>query len=232
MKLSNKDQIPIDKLVEEQTVARLIIKNSLNDKLRAHLITVIATDDDCYPNSINDALSLISTFAKTKKELAAEDAVVSYHVAADVPDDINDVDITIDDDNETNSSPDNVIDDNNHITDDVVDTEEDLNEEPHGNRVSFSATVMAAVINEATTDADADRFLRPSFAELQDVDDVNDDNEPDVVCCAHVIDTFGDYELDDEGDEPQFVMMLMTKPNCRMKEFEQTVRPSLAILIP
>jgi hypothetical protein len=156
MKLSNKDQIPIDKLVEEQTVARLIIKNSLNDKLRAHLITVIATDDDCYPNSINDALSLISTFAKTKKELAAEDAVVSYHVAADVPDDINDVDITIDDDNETNSNPDNGIDDNNHITDDVVDTEEDLNEEPHGNRVSFSATVMAAVINEATTDAEAD----------------------------------------------------------------------------
>jgi hypothetical protein len=51
LNLLDTEQIPIDKLVKEHTVARLIVKNSLNNKLRAHLVTV------CYPNSISDALS-------------------------------------------------------------------------------------------------------------------------------------------------------------------------------
>jgi hypothetical protein len=88
MALPDKEQLPIDKLVKERTVARLIVKNSLNDKLQTHLLTVVVTGDDCYPNSVNDALSILSTFAKTKKESAAEDATVSYHEATQEEDPI------------------------------------------------------------------------------------------------------------------------------------------------
>jgi hypothetical protein len=73
----------IDDIVKQRTVARLIVKNSLNDKLRAHLITVFATGDECYPNTVRDALSFLTTFVKTKKEVAAEDAMVSYHETAE-----------------------------------------------------------------------------------------------------------------------------------------------------
>jgi hypothetical protein len=38
------------------------------------------------------------------------------------------------------------------------------------------------------------------------VDDVYEDNEPNLVCYAHIAaDTNDEYELDDEGDEPMFV---------------------------
>jgi hypothetical protein len=55
-------------------------------------------------------------------------------------------------------------------------------------RVAFDATVMASIITEATQDADEDQFLGSSFAQLQDVGDAYQDDEPDVVCYAHVID--------------------------------------------
>jgi hypothetical protein len=62
-------------------------------------------------------------------------------------------------------------------------------EDTNHNRVTFNATVMAAVIAEATGEADDDQFLEGNFTQLQDVDDVYDDDEPDIVICAHVINT-------------------------------------------
>jgi hypothetical protein len=47
-----------------------------------------------------------------------------------------------------------------------------------------------------------DQFLGASFAQLQEVDDVYEDNEPDIVCCAHVV----DLEKDNGIDVPEFVM--------------------------
>jgi hypothetical protein len=48
---------------------------------------------------------------------------------------------------------------------------------------------MASIIAEATTEADDDQFIGASFAQLQDVDDVYEDDEPDLVVCAHIIDS-------------------------------------------
>jgi hypothetical protein len=61
---------------------------------------------------------------------------------------------------------------------------------------------MASVINEATAEADEDIFIGASFAQLQEVDDVYEDNEPGVVCCAHVV----DLENDNGVDIPEFVI--------------------------
>jgi hypothetical protein len=74
-------------------------------------------------------------------------------------------------------------DDDNGIVKETVDGNEDNN-----NHVTFNASVMATIISEATADFDDDQFFGASFAQLQDVDDVYDDDEPDVVCCAHIID--------------------------------------------
>jgi hypothetical protein len=51
------------------------------------------------------------------------------------------------------------------------------------------------------------------------VDDAYDDDEPDLVCCAHVVDTAGGYELDDEGDEPLFV----SKANNNAEEHNKRI---------
>jgi hypothetical protein len=56
------------------------------------------------------------------------------------------------------------------------------------NHVTFSATVMAGIISKATAEADEDQFLGANFAQLQEVEDVYHDDEPDVVCYAHIID--------------------------------------------
>jgi hypothetical protein len=61
---------------------------------------------------------------------------------------------------------------------------------------------MASVITEATADIDEDQFTGASFAQLQDVDDVNEDNEPDLVCCAHIVDMANGNGV----DVPDFVM--------------------------
>jgi hypothetical protein len=60
---------------------------------------------------------------------------------------------------------------------------------------------MAAIIEEATANADDDQFIGASFTQLQDVDDVYEDNEPDIVCCAHVV----DIENDNGTNIPNFV---------------------------
>jgi hypothetical protein len=100
-------------------VARLIGKNSLNDRLRDHLITAFSTGDDCYPNTINDASSLLSTFIRTKKDSAAEDVVVSYHESIEQDDIIEDED-TIEDGDNMFDNYDNVDNDiNGDTTDDI-----------------------------------------------------------------------------------------------------------------
>jgi hypothetical protein len=175
LQLQKEDQTPIDALVKERTVARLIVKSSLNDRLRDHLITAFSTGDDCYPNTISDALSLLSTFVKAKKDTTAEDAVVSYHEVA------HEVDIA-DDNEDTCAVSDTEANDMNDVVYDCVkedDIESDADE--HGNHVQFSASVMAMVIAEATADAEEDQFIGASFAQLQDVEDVYEDDEPDIV---------------------------------------------------
>jgi hypothetical protein len=131
-------------------------------------------------------------FILTKKDSAAEDVVVSYHESTEQDDIIEDEDIIKDAD----SNIDNDI--NGDTPDDIKTTEE----ESHNNHATFNATVMALVINEATTEADEDIFIGASFAQLQEVDDVYEDNEPDIVCCAHVV----DLENDNGVDVPEFVM--------------------------
>jgi hypothetical protein len=60
---------------------------------------------------------------------------------------------------------------------------------------------MAAIIAEATAETELDQFVGASFALLQDVDDVYEDNEPDIVCYAHVV----DHKNDKGIDIPDFV---------------------------
>jgi hypothetical protein len=81
IKLPESKQSPIDELVKQRTVARLIVKNSLNKRLKEHLVTAYSTTkDECYPNTISDALSLLlSTFAKQGQDTTPVDAVASYH---------------------------------------------------------------------------------------------------------------------------------------------------------
>jgi hypothetical protein len=80
MKLPAIKQTLIDDLVEQRTVARLIVKNSLNKRLKQHLETAHSTTkEECYPDTISDALALLSTFATQGKDTPNDEAVVSYH---------------------------------------------------------------------------------------------------------------------------------------------------------
>jgi hypothetical protein len=53
----------------------------------------------------------------------------------------------------------------------------------------YAATVMASVIAEASAEANEDQFIGGSLTQLQDVDDAYEDDKPDVVVCAHIVDT-------------------------------------------
>jgi hypothetical protein len=186
--LSDDDQKPIDEIVKERTVGRLIIKNSLNEQLREYLIhTFSVNNNTCYPNTISDAVSLLSTFTKSTNATnitpSNEDAVVSYHESEDT--------VIYDDDSQPGiiecNDTDNIEHDANINKDDTG-----------GSRVTFDATVMAAVIAEATAEVD-EQFIGASFAQLQDVDDVYNKEEPDVVCCAHIVDNNNDNT--DQGED-------------------------------
>jgi hypothetical protein len=196
--LSDADQEPIDAIVKERTVARLIIKNSLNYNARAELVkTYSGNSNSCYPNTVSEALSLLVTFKMkpTNNNNRTEDeAIVSYHETADPVIEQED-DININDD--PHHSDLDVIknNDKDHL-DDAID-----NNNGNTRQITFSATVMASVINKATADAESDQFIGASFAQLQDVDDVYEDDESDIVCYAHVVDL-----EDDKGvDVPDFV---------------------------
>jgi hypothetical protein len=188
LNLSKENQAPIDALVKERTVARLIVKNSLNDRLRDHLQTSYSTTDDCYPNTINDALSLLSTFVKSTKDSTGDEAVVSYHETTD-DDGIIDCDDIVPEpiDNDNDQSNDNV---------DVSINEEETSQHHH---VSFDETVMASIIAEATAEDNNNQFIGASFGQLQDVEDAFEDDEPDVVCCAHI--HINDDEEEDDNYE-------------------------------
>jgi hypothetical protein len=136
LQLSADDQPPIDHVLKERTVARLIVKNSLNNRLHEHLMTSYSTTkDDCYPNTISDTLLLLSTFVKQSKDVPSEDAVVSYHESTPSADDDDNLSDPEDDDFECNDD----------TTDEEVVTDND-NKEVVDVHVTFSATVMAAVI--------------------------------------------------------------------------------------
>jgi hypothetical protein len=88
MLLSESEQEPIDDIVKARTVARLTIKNSLNDQLKQYLVQTFSVNNNtCYPNTRSDAISLLSTFAnvRTANDDASttEDVVVSYHKTKD-----------------------------------------------------------------------------------------------------------------------------------------------------
>jgi hypothetical protein len=191
MILSKAEQKPIDYIVQQRTVARLIIKNSLNEQLREYLVhTYSVNNNSCYPNTISDAVSLLSTFTKSptnnNNAVTPADAIVSYHETEeeDIIDDSDDVeDVPLIDATEG-------IDDD-HLNNDII----------QDKQVSFGASVMANVIAEASIAAEADQFFGASFAGLQDVDDVYEDDEPDLVCYAHVVDP----ENDNGIDVPDFV---------------------------
>jgi hypothetical protein len=73
---------------------------------------------------------------------------------------------------------------------------------------------MASVIAEATKEAINDQFIGASFGQLQDVDDVYEDDEPDLVCCAHILDNddvYGDHGI----DSPDFVIDANIKARSR-----------------
>jgi hypothetical protein len=208
--LSDAEQDPIDNIVKERIVARLIIKNSLNSNARAELMkTYSVNNNSCYPNTISEALSLLVTFKMepiTNNNRTEDEATVSYHEAVDP---VVEYDAVIDPDDDSIHT--------DHVND-IIDNDKSTENAP---RVRFDATVMASVINEATANADEDQFIGASFAQLQDVDDVYEDDEPDVVCCAHVA-----YELDDEGDEPIFV----TEANNNAELHNERVRSNRATI--
>jgi hypothetical protein len=180
MLLSETDQTPIDDIVKERTVARLIIKNSLNEQLKEYLVRTFSVNNNtCYPNNRSDAVSLLSTFANVRTvndNTSTEAAVVSYHEADDD---------SIEQDDEFDEE-DDVLEPTNDDIDDTVDTtEENDNVKQH---VTFNENVMAAIIAEATVDSEEDQFFGASFEQLQEVTDAYEDDEPDLVCYAHVID--------------------------------------------
>jgi hypothetical protein len=83
MLLSEDKQKPIDDIVKERTVGRLIIKKSLNEQLKEYLVhTYSVNNNSCYPNTISDAVSLLSTFTKApvinSTTPATKDAIVYF----------------------------------------------------------------------------------------------------------------------------------------------------------
>jgi hypothetical protein len=81
---------------------------------------------------------------------------------------------------------------------------------------------MASVIAEATADINEDQFIGASFAQLHDVGDVYEDNEPDLVCCAHIVDMANDNGV----DVPDFVM----DANIKAEEHNEMVRTRTATI--
>jgi hypothetical protein len=179
LQLPKDKQSPIDDLVQQRTVARLIMKNSLNTRLEKHLVTAFSTgDNNCYPNTFSDALSLLSTFVQTGRETSTEDAVLSYH-EADTENDIIDTDDSHEDD----------VDNSGTINDTMNDDIKEIETETSITRtVAFEVDVMATIIAEATADEGEDQFFGASFDQLQEVEDAYEADEPDVVCSTHVID--------------------------------------------
>jgi hypothetical protein len=154
---------------------------------------MLVNNNSCYPNTISEALSLLVIFNMNPANKTDDAAIVSYHEKSDSNGD--DINIDIDDSDQFDQQPVIIeVNDNNQANN------TSKNEEVHHG--IFDATVMASVIAEATAYVDEDQFLGPSFAQLQEVDAVYEDNEPDLVCCAHIV----DMANDNDNDVPYFVL--------------------------
>jgi hypothetical protein len=204
--LPETDQIPIGEIVKERTVARLIIKNSLNEQACEQLVETYSINNNaCYLNTISEALSLLSTFKKpasASNKKSDDDAVVSYHETSTA--------------NNTTDHNDIIEQDSVDVVNNEVNEDADNNEDEDARHVTFSTTVMATVIAEATADADEDQFIGGGFAQLQDVNDAYENDEPDIVCCAHVV----DLEDDKGADIPDFV----TDANSTAEEHNEKIK--------
>jgi hypothetical protein len=170
--LSDIEQSPINDIVRDRIVARLIIKNSLNGCVREQLFmeTFSVNNNTCYHDTVSEAVSLLSTFKKktnnNSNNTVTNEIVVSYHKSGPDSDNHN-----------------NVVDQEPAL--DII--KQIFDNERDSSQVSFEANVIATVIAEATADADNNQFIGASSAQLQDVDDVYKDNEPDLVCCLHIL---------------------------------------------
>jgi hypothetical protein len=121
MLLSDDDQSPIDNIVKERTAARLMIKNSMNEKLREHLVQAFSVNNNtCYPNNISDAVSLLSTFAKTEDTPSnvspVDDAVASYHESIEDLINTDSMEVTASEDNDVNNDRDIKEEHDSHVT--------------------------------------------------------------------------------------------------------------------
>jgi hypothetical protein len=139
-----------------------------------------------------------------------DDAIVACHEKFDSNGDDVDIDI-----NNNNQQPDIIEVNDVSQADDTHD-----NEEVHHD--IFYATVMASVIAKATADIDEDQFIGASFPQLQDVDDLYEENEPDLVCCAHIVDMTNDNGV----DIPDFVM----DTNIKAEEHNEMARTRTATI--
>jgi hypothetical protein len=171
--LSDDDQAPIDEIVKERAVRQLMIKYLLNKQLREHLVQTFSVDNStCYPNTISDAISLLTTFNKgddasnrSNDNVSKEEAYVAYHET--LTDDNDDTDTIVDDTIKQDEAGITINDDieptdiGNNMTEPV--DEEDI---PH---VTFNESVMATIIAEATAEADQNQFIVASFGQLQEV---------------------------------------------------------------
>jgi hypothetical protein len=82
---------------------------------------------------------------------------------------------------------------------------------------------MAAIIAEATADADDELFFGASFEQLQEVEDAYEKHEPDVVCMAHIVDNNND--VDDEAD-------FINNANNNAEENNDRIHARRAIITP
>ena len=191
--LDEAHHIPIDRIVKERSIARLIIKTSLNDWAREQLSETFSVNNStCYPNTISEALSLLSTF-KNQKSKKEEVAVVLYNEAT-ADDTVDTVDLPPINDNTPDNSIQDVTTTTNHDVNDINDSIAAEDED------KFEAQVMTSIIAEATAQVADNCFFGASFATLQDVDDAFDKNEPDLVCYAHMVDCAANARGDREGD--------------------------------
>jgi hypothetical protein len=158
MLLTDAEKVPIDDIVRERTAGRLMIKNSLNKRLREYLVqTFSVSNNTCYPNTISDAVSLLTTFKQggdaSNDNTSKDDAVVSYHKTdANVLDDNGVVETDAID--ETAINADTFMADNNVELDDsdeLNNSDTDIDNIDHDNdkcisHVTFNESVMASIV--------------------------------------------------------------------------------------
>jgi hypothetical protein len=82
---------------------------------------------------------------------------------------------------------------------------------------------MAVIVAEATAEENSDLFFGASFAQLQDVADAYEDNEPDIVVSAHVVDN-------NDAADPEHVPDFVNEANNNAAENNGIVRSHTATI--